>query len=236
MTLVKELLEAEGYQVDTTSDASFIHEDSLKHYTAVVFFQGAGDMLNHFQQADFERFIQSGGGFLGIQAASHAEYGWGWYNQLIGALKTQEPIQSKVAVQTSGADHPTIQGLDQSWEIENALMKSSPLSENTIVVLKQSGSDGEEALSWYQDYDGGRVFYTNIGIGSLESNDNFRKHLTGALQYVADGSKPDYSKAKTLQVPENDRFVKTILVQGEFFEPIELAVLPNLDILVAQRR
>jgi cytochrome c len=37
-------------------------------------------------------------------------------------------------------------------------------------------------------------------------------------------------------VPEEDRFVKTVLNQGNFFEPTEMAILPNLDILVAQRR
>jgi len=36
--------------------------------------------------------------------------------------------------------------------------------------------------------------------------------------------------------PDQDRFVKVNLVHGEFTEPTELAVLPNLDILVSQRR
>jgi len=36
--------------------------------------------------------------------------------------------------------------------------------------------------------------------------------------------------------PDQDRFVKVTLAQGEFTEPTEMAVLPNLDILVTQRR
>lgn len=39
-----------------------------------------------------------------------------------------------------------------------------------------------------------------------------------------------------IDTPEQDRFIKTTLIQGEFTEPTEMAVLPNLDILVAQRR
>src|SRR5690606_27154022 len=46
----------------------------------------------------------------------------------------------------------------------------------------------------------------------------------------------DYSKATTLRIPEENRFKKTTLVVGEFTEPTEIAVLPNLDILVSQRR
>src|ERR1700761_7202567 len=36
--------------------------------------------------------------------------------------------------------------------------------------------------------------------------------------------------------PEEDRFTKTPLAMGEFFEPTEMTILPSLDILVAQRR
>lgn len=39
-----------------------------------------------------------------------------------------------------------------------------------------------------------------------------------------------------IDTPDQNRFVKVNLVQGQFTEPTEMAVLPNLDILVAQRR
>ncbi|TCD08319.1 PKD domain-containing protein [Pedobacter frigidisoli] len=39
-----------------------------------------------------------------------------------------------------------------------------------------------------------------------------------------------------IDTPDQDRFVKVDLVHGEFTEPTELTVLPNFDILVAQRR
>jgi cytochrome c len=42
--------------------------------------------------------------------------------------------------------------------------------------------------------------------------------------------------ALRIDTPDQDRFVKVDLVHGEFTEPTELAVLPNFDILVSQRR
>ena len=39
-----------------------------------------------------------------------------------------------------------------------------------------------------------------------------------------------------IDTPDQDRFVKVQLVHGQLTEPTELAVLPNLDILVSQRR
>lgn len=39
-----------------------------------------------------------------------------------------------------------------------------------------------------------------------------------------------------IDTPDQDRFVKTTLVQGKFTEPTELAVLPNYDVLITERR
>jgi len=53
-------------------------------------------------------------------------------------------------------------------------------------------------------------------------------------------TKNTYESQKTsflsIDTPDQDRFVKATLAQGEFTEPTEMAVLPNLDILVTQRR
>ena len=63
------------------------------------------------------------------------------------------------------------------------------------------------------------------------------KHFLGGIQYaIGDNKELDYSKAKTQMPPDDNRFTKTQLVQGVFFEPTEMTVLPNLDILVVQRR
>jgi cytochrome c len=43
-------------------------------------------------------------------------------------------------------------------------------------------------------------------------------------------------KHETSAKPEENRFIKTILTQGEFTEPTEMTILPNLDVLVVGRR
>ena len=43
-------------------------------------------------------------------------------------------------------------------------------------------------------------------------------------------------KQKHKCLPTIDRFTKTQLVQGVFYEPTEMTILPNLDILIIQRR
>ncbi|WP_315815729.1 ThuA domain-containing protein [Paraflavitalea speifideaquila] len=103
----------------------------------------------------------------------------------------------------------------------------------------QGGKNGDNhPMAWYRDFDGGRAFYT--GLGHTEESfteENYLKHLLGGIRYaMGNNYKLDYSKAKSARTPDEDRFTKTVLAQGMFFEPTEMTILPNLDILVAQRR
>ena len=50
-----------------------------------LFLSTTGDVLNPTQQEEFERYIQAGGGYLGIHAAADCEYEWPWYGKLVGA-------------------------------------------------------------------------------------------------------------------------------------------------------
>lgn len=61
------------------------NKDSLQKYAAVVFLNTTGDVLDHYQEAAFERYIQAGGGYMGIHAATDTEYDWSWYGRLAGA-------------------------------------------------------------------------------------------------------------------------------------------------------
>jgi len=58
-----------NFQVDTTTDSKYFNDDSLKNYSAVVFVSTTGNVFDQFQSAAFERYIQAGGGFVGIHAA-----------------------------------------------------------------------------------------------------------------------------------------------------------------------
>ena len=67
---IQKLGKENDFAVDTTEDASVFTEDNLKKYAAVVFLNTTGNVLNHKQEAAFERFIQAGGGFTGIHSAT----------------------------------------------------------------------------------------------------------------------------------------------------------------------
>lgn len=82
---LRELAEANNYNCTHSEDSTIFNDKNLKQYRAIIFLSTTGDILNQEQQLAFQRFIQAGGGFVGIHAASDTEYDWPWYMRLIGA-------------------------------------------------------------------------------------------------------------------------------------------------------
>ncbi|TDQ15122.1 glucose/arabinose dehydrogenase [Algoriphagus boseongensis] len=241
-----------GFEVDTTKNAENINEENLAQYAAVIFVSTTGDVLNHYQEADFERYIQSGGGFVGIHAAADSEYDWGWYGRLVGGyfadhpgINDPHPNVQPGKITKTGEKHPSADFLPESWERTDEWYSYKKVNPNTKKLLMldessyQGGLDmGEHPIAWYHDFDGGRAWYTGGGHTkeSFEEADFLKHLLAGILYAIGDNNQLDYSKAKSKRTPEENRFTKTTLSVGEFTEPTEMTVLPNLDILVAQRR
>ncbi len=235
-----------GFDVDTTENADVFNEDSLKKYATVIFLSTTGDVLDYKQEAAFERYIQAGGGFVGVHAATDTEYDWGWYGRLVGGYFNGHPHQQEarfiIKDKSFGA---TSFFTDSVWKRKDELYNFKKLSPDIHVVLTidetsyEGGTNGAfHPMSWYQEFDGGRAFYTELGHTEESYTEvNYLKHLLGGIQYaIGENRVGDYTKVKTQLPPDEDRFTKTQLSQGEFYEPTEMTILPNLDILVIQRR
>ena len=244
---IMQMGKAKGFAVDTTEDAGKFNEKNLKQYKAVVFLSTTGDVLNNVQQADFERYIQSGGGFVGIHAASDTEYDWPWYNKLVGAYFSSHPGNPNVQkgmMHVLDKNHPSTKELPDQFERTDEFYDFKSYQKDLVKPLirvdEKTYKDGKmgdfHPMAWYHEFDGGRVFYTNFGhTDETFSEDLFLKHLWGGIQYVTDYKALDYSKTKSQRVPEENRFKKTGLV-NKLDEPTELAVLDNGKVLFAERK
>lgn len=242
---IQKLGEENGFDVDTTENADRFREDSLQQYAAVIFLNTTGDVLNNYQEADFERYIQAGGGFVGVHAATDTEYDWGWYGQLVGGyFDNHPPGVHKATLTIKDKTFQATKDLPEKWEHSDEWYNFKKLDKTTHVLITvdektyQGGTMGEHPISWYHDFDGGRAFYTELGhTDESYTEPNYLKHLLGGIKYaIGNNQYMDYNNATTLRVPEEDRFTKNVLISGEFFEPTEMAILPDLNILVVQRR
>jgi glucose/arabinose dehydrogenase/cytochrome c551/c552/type 1 glutamine amidotransferase len=237
-----------GFDVDTTSRAEVFTEDSLKKYAAIVFLNTTDikdSLLNNYQKNAFERYIQAGGGFVGIHAAADAGYHWGWYARLVGATFNGHPEQQQATLHVMDKGHISTKHLPDPWIRKDEWYNFKNLNEEVHVLLTldektyQGGTNGDHhPVAWYHEYDGGRAWYTALGhTDESYSEPNYLKHILGGIEYaIGDNKELNYSKVTTQLVPEEDRFTKVQLAEGAFFEPTEMTILPNLDILVAQRR
>jgi type 1 glutamine amidotransferase len=67
---IRKLGELHDFKVFWTEDPTRVFKDEeLKKYKVVIFLSTTGDVLNDEQQAAFERYMQAGGGYVGIHAA-----------------------------------------------------------------------------------------------------------------------------------------------------------------------
>ena len=234
-----------NFLVDSTSDASKINEANLSKYSAVVFLSTTGYMLNTYQQADLQRYMQAGGNFVGVHAAADAEYDWKWYGRLVGAYFLSHPEQQEATLRVADKNHPSTRTTPEEWKRKDEWYnyKSIATDLHVLINLDESSYKGGQngashPIAWYHNFENGRAFYTGLGHTNESYTDPvFLKHLLGGIQYaIGDNKKLDYSKTTALRVPEENRFVKTQLLTGSLFEPTEMAILPNYDVLIAQRR
>jgi len=234
-----------NFDVDTTTNSDLFTEENLKHYSAVIFLSTTGNVLNHYQEADFERYIQAGGSYVGIHAATDTEYDWGWYGRLVGGYFADHPSIQQATLHVAEKNHASTDSLPETWTRTDEWYSFKKINPQTHVLLTIDENSytptttmGDHPMAWYHPYDGGRAFYTALGHTAESYSDPlFLKHLLGGIEYaIGDNHQLNYNKAKTLRVPQEDRFTKTQLVSGAFFEPTEMTILPNLDILITQRR
>lgn len=184
-----------GFEVDTTQNASAFSDENLENYAAVIFLNTTGDILNQTQQAAFKRFIQDGGGFVGIHGAADTQHNWQWYGELVGAYFNDHPQIQEADLVIQNASHPATIMLPEKWTKVDEWYNFKDFKKGIQVLITidettyQGGGNGEwHPMSWFREYDGGRSFYTGLGHGQeTYENPLFLQHLLGGISYVIYG-------------------------------------------------
>jgi cytochrome c len=240
---VRKLGEENGFTVLHTEDATQFNEELLKTLSAVVFLNTTQDVLNPEQEAQLERFIQAGGGFVGIHAAADTEYDWKWYGDLLGGYFHSHPQQQDADIKVVDKEHISTGMLPETWSRYDEWYNYKEIRDGLNVLMKldestyEGGNMGaDHPIAWYHEFDGGRAWYTGLGhTAESFSEELFLEHLLGGILYAIGDNKVDYSLAHTYPLPDQSRFVKTVLASN-LDEPMELDMLPDGRILFIERK
>ncbi|MGB5553162.1 MAG: ThuA domain-containing protein [Flavobacteriaceae bacterium] len=196
-----EMSEENGWKSTFTEDSSFFTEETLAKFDVVVFLLTNKNILSDSEKKAFQHFIQSGGGFVGVHSATVTELEWPWFGELIGARFIGHSGVQKGKIHIENKEHPSTQHIKKDslvWEDEWYALDKSPrantnvlisLDENSIDVKEFNGRDismDDHPIAWYHEFDGGRVFQTQLGhCSELYQDPLFKKHLIGAISWAS---------------------------------------------------
>ncbi|WP_433347573.1 ThuA domain-containing protein [Microtetraspora malaysiensis] len=204
---IQKLGQDDGFAVDTTEDSTKFTDENLAQYQAVIFLSTTGDPLGTQEQKDaFQRYIQKGGGYVGIHAAADSGYSWSWYGKLVGAYFKSHPAIQQATVTVEDPAHPSTANLPTSWSRTDEWYDYQANPRGTVHVLtslnEKSYSGGTMGIdhpsTWCQDYDGGRSWYTGLGHTKQSFTEpQFLNLLLGGIKTAAGVVKADCSASQT---------------------------------------
>ena len=134
---IRRLGTANGFTVDVTQDPERIQDATLKGYRVVVFLSSTGEPLDPTQQAALERWVEAGGGWVGVHAAADAFYDWPWYGELVGAWFRRHPSVQRATV------HVTIEAIRPLGRSRRRGL--APMSGTTFVTIREGAC---RCLQW----------------------------------------------------------------------------------------
>ncbi|MER7044825.1 ThuA domain-containing protein [Streptomyces jumonjinensis] len=191
---LEELGRSSNITVDATETAAQFTTGNLARYDAVVFLSTTGDVLNADQQRAFEKYVATGGGYMGVHAAADTEYDWPFYGGLVGAYFSSHPRVQPATVRVEDHTHPATQHLGEEWQRTDEWYDyaTNPRDQaRVLAALDETTYDGgamkgDHPIAWCQTYGGGRSFYTGGGhTKESYAEPDFRKHLLGGVRYAA---------------------------------------------------
>ena len=217
--VLKELGKSNGFRVDASEDPAYITEENLTKYDAVVLSNTNNEIFNtEDQKLAFQRYIQAGGGLVGIHSACGSERQWPWFWKTLGGKFYRHPPLQSFDIQILNSRHPSTIHLPETWKWEDECYYIDQLNPDMGVLLaarletvedeKKSEYPGDTfgklfPLSWYRETDLGRVWYTALGHKKEYYHDpDFQQHLLGGILWVLDGTdRLDYTSAsKSLSI------------------------------------
>jgi type 1 glutamine amidotransferase len=181
-----------GWDLTATEDAALFTVENLESFSGVVFLSTTGDILDTNQETAFRSFIESGGSFMGVHAATDTEPDWPWYRDYVGAHFDSHPEIQSAHIHLDVTDHPATSHLSDPWIRADEWYNfdlNPRANVNVLLTLDEEtyigGAMGDHPISWTREVGDSRLFYTALGhTASSYSEPEFLTHLAGGMQWA----------------------------------------------------
>jgi type 1 glutamine amidotransferase len=197
----------EGWEATVSDDPGVFDPEGLKRYAAVVWNNTSGTVLDARQAEAFRRYVEGGGGFVGVHGAGgDPAYAWPWYVQiLIGAQFIAHPgppysPQFQTArLKVEDRSQPASRGLPKAWSRTDEWYSfaASPRGKVRVLVSLDEGSYrpigyngkdirmGDHPIVWQHCVGRGRAFFSAMGHRpEAYAEPAYRELLKGALEWA----------------------------------------------------
>lgn len=212
---IQKLGEEKGFTMVSGNDPSVFTDDNLKQFTFLLFANTNNDVFDTDEQRlAFRKYIESGGGFVGLHSVLGTERNWTWFKMMLGGSFTWHPKFQPLTLKVIDPSHPTAKNLPPSWTKGDECYFMKEMYPGIKVVLAHDLTslvkDEEEKIkintgsfgsyypaAWYQHFDGGTIWVTTLGHDKKDYEDPiYLNHIFQGMQFVAGHSqKRDASKS-----------------------------------------
>jgi len=202
-----------AFSIDSTDDPSQFTKENLARYDAVLLNNSVNfdKLMTEEERNALVGFVKGGKGLVGIHGASDACKNWNEGAQMVGSVFRFHPWNSKGfwPAKVESPEHV----LNQVWKGKSTVFqdeiycyRENPVLRDRARVLlsldmskeenmtgqhlnkkliKFIKKDGDYPIAWIQQYDQGRVFYSNLGHNRFTFWDpKVLEHFLDGIQYA----------------------------------------------------
>ena len=216
---IKDMGATNGFSVDISDDASVFTESNLQKYNFLVFTSTNNDVFDtDDQRVAFRRYIEAGGGFVGVHSVTGTERNWKWFKMMLGETFSWHAKFQKFGIKKIDPSHPSMEGVPAYWERDDECYFGKELYPGIKVLMAhdlstvdRSDKKQDSALQhnmgsfanyypavWYQPFEGGNIWVTTLGHTKESYQDPvYKNHLLQGFKFIAGQFKGlNYANAK----------------------------------------
>lgn len=201
---IKQLGLENHFTVDVSEDPSVFNEDNLKQYTLLLFSSTNNDVFDNDQQRlAFRRYIEAGGGFVGLHSVTGTERNWTWFKMMVGETFTWHANFQKFNIINIDPNHPSMKEMPIVWTKEDECYFGKEMYPGIKVLMmheiasldpkqqdliqKNQGVFGQYFPAvWYQDFQGGHIWISTLGHDKNNyQNPLFKNHILQGIAFIA---------------------------------------------------